>query len=160
MTNHYELLYLVSANHTEDELEPIKQKIRDAINKFEGSITFEDGLGKKKLAYPIEKNQQGYYLLTEFDLDGKNLASLDKDLKLTNELLRHIVVKRKAAKQTNRLRLSEDMASESKISGKPESKEDKSKDKEAPAKTKQEESKVNLDDLDEKLDEILDGDIM
>lgn len=159
MNNHYELLYLASASQTEEELEPIKQKVRNAINKAEGNITFEDNFGKKKLAYPIEKNQQGYYLLTEFDLDGKNLANLDKDLRLTNEILRHIIVKRKATKQTNRLRLTDDGMIESKISGRPESRELKSK---APTSDKKaaEETKVDLKDLDEKLDEILEGDIM
>ena len=159
MNHHYELLYLASASQTEEELEPTKQKVRDAINKAEGNITFEDNFGKKKLAYPIEKNQQGYYLLTEFDLDGKNLANLDKDLRLTNEILRHIIVKRKATKQVNRLRLIDDAAAEVKTYGRTESRELKSKAP-APENKTSEETKVNLKDLDEKLDEILEGDIM
>jgi ribosomal protein S6 len=63
MTNHYELLYLVPANYTEEELVPIKEKVKELIKKFKGEVTFEDTIGKKKLAYPVAKNTQGYYLL-------------------------------------------------------------------------------------------------
>jgi ribosomal protein S6 len=55
MTNHYELLYLVPASYTEEELLPIKDNVAELIKKFGGRITLEDSLGKKKLAvYPIK----------------------------------------------------------------------------------------------------------
>lgn len=180
MENHYELLYLVAASYSEDELEPVKQKVREAITKVEGNITFEEDFGQKKLAYPVDKNHQGYYLLAEFDLDGQNLAGLDKDLKLTNELLRHIIVKRIPGQQTNRLRLTEEApvgtpyvktpASDTPITSKapePEVKKEATKkevkdtpkdaSKEAP---KEDDSKIKLEDLDDKLDELLDGDLL
>jgi len=147
MANHYELLYLVPTNYTEEELTPIKEKIKNLIKKFEGEITLEDSFGKKKLAYPIKGNYQGYYLLYEFDLNGENLKKLSQELKLTNEVLRHIIVKRSL-----------------KIKAKSKTEEQRIK----PVKTeisvgKKEEAdkgKIKLEDLDKKLDEILKGDIM
>lgn len=154
MINHYELLYLVSANFTEDELNPIKAMVSSLITKFGGNITFEDDLGKKKLAYPVEKNNNGYYLLVEFDLEGSKLIELEKSLRLTNEIMRHMVVKRdlkKAAKAKSQLRRN--------ITGEPTSVAPAAKPM-AETKVDADKDKLNLEDLDNKLDEILEGDIM
>src|SRR3989338_10036480 len=91
--NHYEILYLASASYTESELTPIQDKVKEFIKKYQGQITLEENLGKKKLAYPIKQNYQGYYLLYEFDLPGENLKQLDRSLRLTQDILRHIIVK-------------------------------------------------------------------
>jgi len=152
--SHYELLYLVPATYTEEELVPIKEKIKDLIKKFAGEIKTEDSLGKKKLAYPIKGNHQGYYLLYEFDLDGKNLLELEKNLKLTNEILRHIIVNRKPKslsllkKTADKIKASEKRAKEIKHGDETEKKAESTK------------GKIKLEDLDQKLDEILEGDIM
>lgn len=159
MTNHYELLYLVAANYTEDELGPIKNKVKESITKFKGEITFEDSLGKKKLAYPIAKNHQGYYLLYEFDLDGNELKKLDKELKLTNEILRHIIVK-KALKTKTLLKTTEEKL-DKKLESRPIKPEVKTEEKEKKSETgSRDRDKIKLEDLDQRLDEILDGDIM
>ncbi|MFA5022060.1 MAG: 30S ribosomal protein S6 [Patescibacteria group bacterium] len=151
MTNHYELLYLVGANYTEEELAPIKEKVKELIKKFGGEITAEDSFGKKKLAYPIKKNYQGYYLLYEFNLDGQNLKDLTKNLKLTNEVLRHIIAKKKI-KTANEIKAIEERAKKMKAA---ETASEVKVEKKA-----KDEGKIKLEDLDQKLDEILEGDIM
>ena len=149
MTNHYELLYLVPTSYTEEGLVPIKEKIQDLISKFEGEITREDSLGKKKLAYPIKGNHQSYYLTYEFDLDGDKLKELNKNLKLTSELLRHMIVKKKLQSPSLAKATEEKMAEvETKIA------------RERPVKKIESEDKIKLEDLDRRLDEILKGDIL
>ena len=145
MLNHYELLYLVAANYTEEELAPVKEKIKDLIKKSGGEITAEDSFGKKKLAYPIKKNHQGYYLLFEFDLDGQNLKELDKNLTLTNEILRHMIAKKPVRAQlTNKKPRIARVKTEA-----------------TPAKTAEaDKDKIKLEDLDQRLDEILEGGMM
>lgn len=154
MTNHYELLYLAAANYTEEELLPIKKKIKDTIGKFEGEITLEDSLGKKKFAYPINNNHQGYYLIYEFDLDGDKLKELNQDIKLTDEILRHLIVKKKL-QTPSMLKTTEERIkkAEEKISS-PVAEKISAKKAEA------EKDKIKLEDLDERLDEILEGDIL
>ncbi len=156
MTNHYELLYLVGANYTEEELIPIKEKVKNLVKKFSGEITLEDSLGKKKLAYPIKGNHQGYYLLYEFDLTPENLKALNQSLSLANEVLRHIIVKRQL-KTISLLKATEEKlktAERKEREGKMETPEDKKTD------VKKEKGKIKLEDLDQRLDEILEGDIM
>ncbi|MFA6255324.1 MAG: 30S ribosomal protein S6 [Patescibacteria group bacterium] len=154
MTNHYELLYLVGANYTDEELMPIKEKVKELLKKFGGEITLEDSLGKKKLAYPIKGNHQGYYLLMEFNIDGAKLKELNQNLKLTSEVLRHVVVSRKIETPSllkttaAKLKTAEQKEREVKITPEEE------------RKTEPEKGKIKLEDLDQRLDEILEGDIM
>ncbi|MBU0683039.1 MAG: 30S ribosomal protein S6 [Candidatus Omnitrophica bacterium] len=143
---------MVASNYTEEELLPIKEKVKNLIKKFEGEISSEDSFGKKKLSYPIKKNHQGYYLLYEFDLDGINLENLKKELGLTNELLRHIIVK-KAIKAPAKARATEIKIQETVI---PKSEMEKEEEKES----KKDDKRIKLEDLDQKLDEILEGKII
>ena len=158
MINHYELLYLIPANYTEEELGPIKEKISSLIKKFEGEISYEDNFGKKKLAYPIKNNHQGYYLISEFDLEGSKLKDLEKNIGLTNEVLRHIIVKKELQPAGMRVVPTLNM-DEIKFEPRPKTPETKVEPKPIIDQEK-EKDKLKLEDLDEKLDEILEGDIM
>lgn len=133
---HYEILYLISSQYSEPEAESIAEKVKELITKAGGKITLKDNLGKKKLAYPIKQIYQGYYLLYEFDLEQKDLKKLNNDLGLTNEILRHLIVK-KSAKIPSMVELTKEKVEEEK--------EEKKERKE----------KVKLEDLDKKLDELL-----
>ena len=146
MTNHYELLYLISGTYSENELTPIKEKIKKIIESNEGKVTLEDSLGKKKLAYPIKNMRQGYYLLYELDLPAEKLTKPNRDLKLTTEVLRHQIVSRKPQTRSFLEITKEKIKRE---------REEKPKEKKVDTK-----GKIKLEDLDQKLDEILEGDIM
>lgn len=146
---------------TEEEVAKVRELIKGIVAKFNGTITFEESQGKKRLAYPVEKNHQGYYELVEFDIEGSELANIERELKLTNEVMRHMVVKKDVKSKAGLL----------KVTRKPvEATEDKkestdAKKEEAPVaaatpEATDKDSKLKLEDLDNKLDEILEGDIM
>jgi len=152
--NHYELLYIVPATHSEEEVQPIKSKINAAVTKYGGRIMFEESLGKRKLAYPIKKFRHGHYLLVEFDAEPSEIKQLDDELRLTNEVIRHLIVRKdpRALKtKPTRQITGESVPLDT---GSPDS------TKARPIKQKGDENKVKLEDLDKKLDEILEGDIL
>lgn len=156
MLNQYELLYIVPAQFTEDELTPVKQKVREVIEKAGGKISLEDNLGKKKLAYPIKKMFQGYYLLNHFEMESSGIEAFEKDLRLTDHVLRHMVVhyEPKAAMKL------EDIKAGISAFGEEEPRREERKvtpppPQEKPKELTEEEKKVNLEELDKKLDEIL-----
>lgn len=148
-TPHYEMLYIVANKYSEDELKPIVENVNKTIVSEGGVITYEEAWGKKRLAYPIKHFNHGYYLLVEFDLEGKKLAKLNDLIRMSAEILRHQIVTKK--------KLSEEEIKKAKDSQKKqiEKKEEKKIEEE---KLKKEEKKgtVKLKDLDEKLDKILD----
>lgn len=161
MTRHYELLYLVSGNHTEEALPGIKDGIRVLLEKFQATVSFEDNLGKKKLAYPVKNSRHGYYLLFEFEMDSENLKELDRAIALTPEVMRHQVVKRdpKAPRITNITPITTERVAPDK----PEQPRSEYRSKTAPAAAAAAPASVdpiNMEQLDEKLDEIIKGDIL
>ena len=93
---HYELMYLISNKYSENELDPIKEKVAKLIGNRAGVITYTNDLGKKRLAYAIKGFRYGYYQLVEFDLNGAELLKLETDLKLDTEILRHQIVRKVA----------------------------------------------------------------
>lgn len=145
----YELLYIIPAKYAEDEIGPVREKIKKILGKYDAKITKDDNLGKKKLTYPIKKFYQGYYILHEFELEGARINELNNQLKTTDEIIRHIIIKnppkaeirpaivRKKAETP----ITPDKLSES-----------------TKIKKEDEKEKIKLEDLDKKLDEILDTD--
>lgn len=94
--NHYELLAIVSGRFAENEVESQFGKIETIVKKHGGPIHYRQNLDRKRLAYPIEKQMYGYYFLLEFDSEPSVVSKIDRDLKLSADILRHNLVKRMA----------------------------------------------------------------
>ena len=144
---HYELLYIISNKYSEDELQPIMQKVDKIINDNGGNITKTENWGKKKLTYQIKHFHHGYYNLVEFDVESSKIEKINRALRMSNEILRHQIVVKKiktVAKIKKEKEISEKIAAKA-VETKKLAKE----------KTK---GRVDLKDLDEKLDKILETD--
>lgn len=159
--DHYELLYIVPTSYSVDELKPITEKVAQLIKEQDGQLSKKDDLGKLKLAYPIKQQTHGYYQLIEFDLPRKNLKKLNASLSLTSKVLRFLIVKKKIKTEKE---LAKEKELQAKLAKKKEQaiEEIKAAKEEPKEKPKQEKTKakVSLEDLDKKLDEILDTEDM
>lgn len=154
---HYEMLYIISANYTADEVKPIIEKIVATIKEQNGEITKDEDMGKIKFAYPIKQQNHGYYRLFEFNLPKEKLQNLNKTLSLANEILRFLLVKKRVKTETE---IKKEKELQGKLAKKKEKeiekiKAEKKEVKEKAPKEKGRE-KISLEDLDKKLDEILD----
>jgi small subunit ribosomal protein S6 len=146
--NNYELLYIVANQYTEEEAKNIQAKVNSMIEKNSGILGYQENMGKKKLAYPIDHVAHGYYFLAEFELeDGTKLKDISENLRLDKEILRAQIVTKKEKTTEAELKkqkaLRERNSTEEKETAKPAT--------EKPERTK----KADMKDLDEKLDEIL-----
>jgi small subunit ribosomal protein S6 len=157
---HYEVLFILPNKFTDEEAKTLAEKVGKTITENSGVITHEEFWGKKKLAYEIKHNTYGYYGLFEFDLEGKFLAKIDQTLRLSTDVLRHQIVVKKA-------KTAEEIAKDKEIRVKIDSKkiakekDQEEKTKKASASTtplKAKDKKVDLKDLDEKLEGILNAD--
>jgi len=90
----YELLYVVSNKFTGEETEPIAQKVEDLITTNDGNIVYRENWGKRRMSYPIKGFQFGYYRLLEFDLPADKIQEINRYLRLSNDILRHQIIKR------------------------------------------------------------------
>jgi small subunit ribosomal protein S6 len=144
---HYELMYIISNKFAEDELKPINDKVEKTIADNGGQITKIDDWGKRKLAYPIKHFAFGYYVVVEFDIPGEGMAAIDKSLRMSSDILRHQIVK-KAIKTEAKIKKEKEI--QEKIASKTIEHEKMEKEKTT--------GRIDLKDLDEKLDKILETD--
>ena len=89
--NFYELLYITDPSNDEG-IEDVKKRIEGIITGREGSVISYDKLGKKRLAYPIQKRQYGVYFLVNFNGDGRIIQALEYFLRLNTVVLRHLIL--------------------------------------------------------------------
>jgi len=84
------MLVLISAD-LEDPKEEVG-KIEDVVRNLKGDVTKTDIWGKKRLAYPIQKKNEGIYVLFNFDLDPSNTFELKRLLGLRANVYRHMFI--------------------------------------------------------------------
>ncbi|MFC1663036.1 30S ribosomal protein S6 [Patescibacteria group bacterium] len=157
--NQYELLYLIDVPPSDNELETISGRIKNLINEVKGNIVHEGSLGRKKLGYPVNKLQQGVYNVVEFDLPTGGLTKLGQVLKLDNDIIRYQIIKIRPRTEADRQPAK--FETEEEQTPKPVKKELPVKSPPA-AKEKPvvEEPMISKEELDKKLDEILEDDII
>jgi small subunit ribosomal protein S6 len=86
----YELVYILPSTLAETEVPAKATELATILKKHGANISSELDLGKKKLAYPINKDRYGYYRLMELEIEPTKLKSLDEELRLSRQLLRHL----------------------------------------------------------------------
>jgi small subunit ribosomal protein S6 len=94
--NNYELIYIVKPEMSEDDLTAFATKLGDAVKKFDGNFKEVINWGKKKLAYPINRCNDGNYFLAKLEIKPASLRQLEAALKMYDEILRILVVKQEA----------------------------------------------------------------
>lgn len=90
----YELLYFVAPNIDEDTRVNVTKRIETAVAQGNGTIDNVDNWGKRKLAYEINGLTDGDYTLVDFHADPVAVAELDRVLRITDAVVRHMIVKR------------------------------------------------------------------
>jgi small subunit ribosomal protein S6 len=88
----YELMYLLSPELPEDEMTAATERVSSLITNRGGEITKVDTWGRRRLAYPIRRHMDGYYTVLRFNFEPGQTVELDRNLRLTEQVLRHIIV--------------------------------------------------------------------
>jgi small subunit ribosomal protein S6 len=91
MQKNYELLYIVHPD-LEGSTDKVSEKVTGFITKVGGVVTSHEDWGKRKLAYPIAKNNFGVYVLIYFNIEPTQLHEVERDLRLSEEIMRSMVV--------------------------------------------------------------------
>lgn len=93
LTNCYETVLILSTNLGEEGTAAMIQKFKDLIGA-NGTIENVDEWGKRRLAYPIAKQPEGYYVLIDFKSSPEFTAELDRIYKITDGVLRSLIIKK------------------------------------------------------------------
>lgn len=86
----YQLTVLMK-NDLEDKA---RQELLDGVKKNFGKLTKEDLWGSRSLAYPIKHQDKAFYVHYEFEAEPKTIPALDKNLKLNEDIIRFLLLKK------------------------------------------------------------------
>ena len=93
MNSRYEIGFIITPEVNEEEVKKIIESITGTITKAKGVIENLDEWGRKKLAFPIQKNLEGYYVFVQTEVDGAVIATLERRLKQMEKVLRFITLR-------------------------------------------------------------------
>jgi small subunit ribosomal protein S6 len=88
----YELMYILSSAVSDNDAPVIASEVDKFITDNGGKIVAQEMLGKKKLAYPIKKTRNGFYILETFNFEGPKIAGLENKIRSVESIIRFIVV--------------------------------------------------------------------
>ncbi|HIU64970.1 MAG TPA: 30S ribosomal protein S6 [Candidatus Avacidaminococcus intestinavium] len=91
--NRYEVMYIVKPVE-EEAFEAVVTKFDSLISTNGGTVEKTDRWGKKRLAYEIKDFVDGIYVLVTFSADAKVVKELDRVMKITDEILRHMIIRK------------------------------------------------------------------
>ena len=91
--NHYENLFVVKPTLTDEETQAQIEKTLAIITDNGGEIVARDDMGMRKLAYPVEKNERGYYTVVYFKAPGTLIAELERQMRYNEDILKFMTVK-------------------------------------------------------------------
>jgi len=89
----YELAFIISPEVAEEKTDTIIDNVSQFITAGGGTISNVERWGKRKLAYPIRHFTEGDYVLTRFKLSPGLGKELEANLRISEEVLRHLLIK-------------------------------------------------------------------
>jgi small subunit ribosomal protein S6 len=157
----YEIMTVIPGRFADTEIEKVTGDVQKEIEKAEGKIEKVLNLGKQKLAYTIGGERYGTYVIFFTSAEKAAMAKIDMNLRLSEEVLRHITIARPEGIPTGAYKLVSYVAPLT-AEGRRSSERDDRPDR--PAREHHEAAapvkKMSTEELSSKLDQILDSDIM
>ena len=95
----YELIMVLSPEVDEAGVTSVVDRVTQFITQRGGSVTGQETWGLRKLAYPIQKFTEGNYIFTDFSFEPSSTKELDTSIKVSSEVIRHLLVKKETAHQ-------------------------------------------------------------
>ena len=90
----YELGFILNPEVNEEQTSAILERIEKIVKNYDGQVVKVNQWGRRRLAYPIEHHRDGYYVFIDMILTPETVLELDRTLKVSEEVMRHLVKKR------------------------------------------------------------------
>ena len=91
-TRIYETVFIVNATLEDAQIDAIVEKMKDFLVKNGADIKAVEKWGRRRLAYPIKKKNNGFYALFEFKAPGDIVAKLERQYQLEEQIIRYLTV--------------------------------------------------------------------
>ena len=91
--NCYETLFVVKPTLTEEEIAATITKVKDILAKEGAELLGTNDMGMRKLAYPVQKHDRGYYTVLFYKAEGALINELERNLKISEDVIKFLSVK-------------------------------------------------------------------
>jgi small subunit ribosomal protein S6 len=88
----YELMFIVRPDVDEETLKATREKVQSVITAGGGEIIEVNDMGKRRLAYEIDKYREGIYSVYTFQAGGDVVAELDRVININDNIIRHMTI--------------------------------------------------------------------
>lgn len=95
MSQNYEMMYILRPDLSEEKVDQEIKKYRDVLTEYGAEDIQIQPRGKRRLAYPIKKHLDGIYVQMNYKADGKQVAPLERAMRLSEEVIRYLTIKLK-----------------------------------------------------------------
>jgi small subunit ribosomal protein S6 len=89
----YEIMYIAAPETADEDVTKLNESLQQIIENGGGSIVKTDVMGRRKLAYPINKKTEGYYTLFEIEGSGQEIAELERRMRVNDAIIRYLTVR-------------------------------------------------------------------
>ncbi len=93
MSQNYEMMYILRPELSEEQVQQEISKYRDFLVQYKAEEIQIKLWGKRRLAYPILRYQDGIYVQINYQADGKQVAPLERAMRLSDEVIRYLTIK-------------------------------------------------------------------
>jgi small subunit ribosomal protein S6 len=90
----YELVVVIDPEITEEDVPAAIERLNGAISARGGEVVDSRHWGRRRLAYPIGKHNDGNYIISQVTLDPARVHDLESQFKISEEILRHMFVRK------------------------------------------------------------------
>lgn len=90
--NKYESVVIINPNVDEEGMKAVVSKFTDLINS-DGKVEKVDELGKRKLAYEINKNKEAFYVVFNFEANTSLIEELERNYRITDEVIKYMTIR-------------------------------------------------------------------
>ena len=89
----YEVVFIVDPTADDDEVARLTDSFKQIVTDQGGTITKEESMGRRQLAYEILRKTEGSFMLLEIEGSGREIAELERRMRVNDRIIRYITVR-------------------------------------------------------------------
>jgi len=86
-------MFIVDTDASEEDITRLNDNLQQVITDQGGTVTKRENMGRRQLAYPIGRKREGHYMLFEIDGTGREIAELERRMRVNDQVIRYITVR-------------------------------------------------------------------
>ncbi len=95
----YEIMFIVDPDLPEEDIDPLNSQVETVITDGGGRVLETEKMGRRKLAYEVDRRTDGFYVLLTVEADGEIVREVERRFRVMDSVLRYMTVRVDAAEK-------------------------------------------------------------